>query len=157
VLKDFGRIVVSDIVAEQEIPPKLAMDPEFRGECLGGALTQDEFVADLERSGFYGMSLLEKAFWKEVEGIKFYSISVRGFKFHKKEGCKFVGQWATYLGPYHSVTDEEGHLFPRNEAVEICTDTAAKLSAPPYKDFFVVFDGEVGDEFRSCDPASGCC
>ena len=53
--------------------------------------------------------------------------------------------------------DEEGHLFPRNEAVEICTDTAAKLSAAPYKDQFVVFDGESLGDFRCCGPGGACC
>ena len=84
-------------------------------------------------------------------------MSVRGFKLEKKEGCKFIGQWATYLGPYQSVMDEEGHHFPRNEAVEICTDTAAKLSAAPYADAFVVSDGEASGEFRCCAPGSECC
>ena len=157
VLKDFGRIVVSDIVADRRVPARLERDAEFRGQCLGGALTQEEFVAELERAGFYGVGLMEKAFWKEVEGIRFSSISVRGFKFEKKEGCRFIGQWAVYLGPYQSVMDEEGHHFPRNEAVEICTDTAAKLSAPPYRGHFVVFDGESGGEFRCCAPGGECC
>ena len=157
VLRDFGRIVVSDIVADRRVPMRLEMDKEFRGQCLGGALTQEEFLAELERAGFYGVQLLEKTFWKEVEGIKFFSVSVRGFKFEKKQGCTFAGQWALYLGPYQSVMDEEGHLFPRNEAVEICTDTAAKLSAPPYKDQFVVFDGESPGDFRCCGPGGACC
>ncbi len=157
VLKDFGRIVVSDIVADREIPSRLELDPNFRGQCLGGALTQEEFLAELERAGFYGISLLERSYWKEVEGIKFYSISVRGFKFEKKQGCKFIGQWAVYLGPFQSIMDEEGHLFPRNEAVEVCTDAAAKLSAAPYAGQFVVFDGESKGEFRCCAPGGSCC
>ena len=157
VLQDFGRIVVSDIIADRPIPARLQADEEFRGQCLGGALTQDEFLAELERAGFYGISLLEKTYWKEVEGIKFHSISVRGFKFEKKDGCNFVGQWAAYLGPYQSVMDEEGHLFPRNEAVEVCTDTSAKLSAPPYRGQFVVFDGEKSGDFSGCAPDEECC
>ncbi|MBI4564751.1 MAG: methyltransferase domain-containing protein [Planctomycetes bacterium] len=157
VLRNFGRIVVSDIVADRRVPARLENDPEFRGQCLGGALTTEEFSAELERAGFYGITLLEKTYWKEVEGIKFYSVSVRGFKFEKKEGCKFLGQWAAYLGPYQSVMDEEGHLFPRNEAVEVCTDTAAKLSEPPYRDHFVVFDAASHAEFRCCAPGGECC
>jgi radical SAM protein with 4Fe4S-binding SPASM domain len=157
VLKDLGRIVVSDIVADREVPARWELDPEVRGQCLGGAMTQDNFISELERAGFYGISLLEKTFWKEVEGIRFHSLSVRGFKFEKKAGCRFIGQWAVYLGPYQSVTDEEGHLFPRNEAVEVCTDTGTKLSSEPYRSQFVVFDGEKCDEFRCCTPGASCC
>jgi len=103
------------------------------------------------------VSLLEKTYWKEVHGIRFHSVTVRGFKFEKQQGCRFVGQWAVYLGPWHSVLDDEGHLFPRNEAVEVCTDTAAKLAAPPYAGQFVVFDAGTGDDFRCCGPDGKCC
>ena len=157
VLRDFGRIVISDVVADRPVPARLQKDEEFRGQCLGGALTQDDFLAELEQSGFYGVGLLEKIFWKEAEGIKFSSVTVRGYKFEKKEGCRFIGQWAIYLGPYQSVTDEEGHVFPRNEEVEICTDTAAKLSAAPYRGQFVVFDGETQGDFNCCTPGGNCC
>jgi hypothetical protein len=56
--------------------------------------------------------MLKKTFWREVEGTRFYSLTVRGFKFEKKAGCRYVGQYAVYLGPMKSVVDEEGHLFP---------------------------------------------
>ena len=82
--------------------------------------------------GFYGVSILKKAFWREVEGTRFYSVTVRGFKFEKKAGCRYIGQFAVYLGPMKSVVDEEGHLFPRGVPIEVCTDTATKLSAAPY-------------------------
>ncbi len=157
VLKDFGRIVVSDVVADRPIPLHLQVDSEFRGQCLGGALTQGQFVADLERAGFYGIHLLERTFWKEVHGIRFFSVSVRAHKFEKKAGCTFIGQWAVYLGPFHSVLDDEGHLFPRNEAVEVCTDTAGKLAAPPYAGQFVVFAGESAGDFLCCGPDGTCC
>jgi hypothetical protein len=69
---------------------------------------------------------------REVEGIRFYSVTVRGFKFAKTAGCRYVGQYAVYPGPLKAVLDEEGHLFPRGVPIEICTDTAAKLAAAPY-------------------------
>ena len=138
VLKDHGRIVVSDIVTEIPVPSRIRANEQLWGECLSGALTEEEFLSDLERAGFYGLELLKKSFWKEVEGYRFYSVTVRGYKFEKKEGCVYIGQKAVYRGPFSFVTDEEGHLFPRNEAVEVCTDTAAKLSADPYAAHFTV-------------------
>ena len=59
----------------------------------------------------------------------FFSVTARGWKFEKTAGCVFRGQRAVYLGPGKALLDEEGHTFPRGLEVEICTDTAAKLSA----------------------------
>ncbi|HYU41331.1 MAG TPA: methyltransferase domain-containing protein, partial [Vicinamibacteria bacterium] len=112
VLRDHGRIVVSDIVADGLLPPGLKVNVHLWGECISGALPEDEFVAELEKAGFYGVALLKKEFWKELEGHNFFSVTVRGYKFQKKAGCVFLGHRAVYLGPYVSVGDEEGHLFP---------------------------------------------
>ncbi len=178
VLKDHGRMVVADIVSTQPVPVNLKVNPELWGECIVGALTEEEFLARLEEAGFYGLSILKKAYWKTVEGFDFYSVTVQGYKFEKSAaapgevssnrsqsaGCRFIGQKAIYLGPMKSVLDEEGHLFPRNVAVEICTDTAAKLSQPPYAGSFAVIqpDAQRADMTMSapsaasgCDP--GCC
>ncbi|HXN05519.1 MAG TPA: methyltransferase domain-containing protein [Nitrospiria bacterium] len=138
VLKDHGRVVVSDIIAENPVAAKMALNPRLWGECISGALTEEQFLSYLEEAGFYGLEILKKGFWKEVEGNPFYSMTVRGYKFEKRKGCDFIGQTAVYPGPFKGVMDEEGHYFPRNEAVEICTDTAAKLKEAPYKSIFSV-------------------
>ena len=136
-------------------------------DAKGEILTRDidRNIAGVEKAGFYGVSVLKKTFWREVKGCKFYSVTVRGYKFEKKAGCQFVGQFAVYLGPQKAVIDEEGHLFPRGEAVEVCTDTAAKLSRAPYVGAFSIVDGPDGardsvagpDDAACCDPDSGCC
>ena len=157
VLKDHGRILVSDIVSEREVPPHLKVNPQLWGECLVGALTQDEFISALERAGFYGIEILKKTYWKDVEGYPFFSVTVRGHKFEKTSGCVFKGHRAVYLGPAKAFIDEEGHQFPRNEPYEICTDTVSKLSNPPYKGMFAIL--EPGDEragYACCGP-EGCC
>ncbi|HSG06085.1 MAG TPA: methyltransferase domain-containing protein, partial [Nitrospiria bacterium] len=166
VLKDHGRIIISDIVTEEPVPSAIRANEQLWGECLSGALTEEEFMADLERAGFYGLESLKKTFWKEVEGYRFYSVTLRGYKFEKKEGCRFIGQKAVYRGPFKATVDEEGHLFPRDEAVEVCTDTAAKLSKAPYAASFTVIqpDQEIvetageavaAEDAEACGP--GCC
>jgi MoaA/NifB/PqqE/SkfB family radical SAM enzyme/SAM-dependent methyltransferase len=154
VLKDHGRIVLSDIIAEDPVTARLALNPQLWGECISGSLTQDEFLAFLEQAGFYGLEILNKTFWKEVEGNPFYSLTVKGYKFEKKEGCNFVGQKGVYLGPFKGVMDEEGHFFPRNEMVEVCTDTAAKLKNEPYQASFLIIEPET---IRMEVSASGRC
>lgn len=157
VLKDHGRILISDIVSETDVPPHLKVNEQLWGECLVGALTQQQFIADLERAGFYGIEVLSKTYWKDVEGYPFFSVTVRGYKFEKTAGCVFKGHQAIYLGPGKAFIDEEGHQFPRNEPYEICTDTVAKLSNPPYRGMFAILEpGEERAGF-ACSGTDGCC
>jgi len=158
ILKDHGRIVISDIVSEREVPPRLKVNPRLWGECLVGALTQDGFLAALERAGFHGLTLLRRSYWKEVEGYPFFSVTVQGFKYEKTAGCVFQGHRAVYLGPGKLFVDEEGHQFPRNEPCAVCTDTVAKLSRTPYRGMFAIL--EPGDDrtgYACCAPGEGCC
>ena len=82
----------------------------------------------------------------------------RSFKFQKRAGCVYRGHRAVYLGPYVSVMDEEGHLFPRGQAIEVCTDTLAKLSHQPYLGSFVLLEPGVAiPEAYSVACGPGCC
>lgn len=159
-LKNGGRICFSDIVARTEVPVSMKVNPLLWGECLSGALTQEELLTFLEETGFYGLQILKKALWREVEGIPFYSVTVRGYKYEKQGVCRFIGQRAVYLGPFKGITDEEGHYFPRNVAVDICTDTYKKLSAGPMKTCFSLTDTESGEpaqEAACCSSEARCC
>ncbi len=158
VLKDHGRFLISDIVSEEPVPPHLKVNPELWGECLVGALTQQEFLAQLERAGFYGLQVRSKTYWKDVEGYSFYSVTVQGYKFEKTAGCVFQGHRAVYLGPGKAFVDEEGHLFPRAEPHEVCTDTVAKLSRQPYQAMFAILaPGEDRAGYACCGPDGTCC
>ncbi|MEE8401586.1 MAG: methyltransferase domain-containing protein [Candidatus Hydrothermarchaeaceae archaeon] len=140
VLKNHGRAVISDTISDTGIPDNMKANPRLWGECVSGALTEEEYLAYLERAGFYGLSILDKTFWKEVGGYKFYSAIIRGYKFDKDSDCKFMGHKAVYKGPFKATIDEEGHFYPRNEPVEVCTDTAEKLKNPPYGDYFNIIE-----------------
>jgi MoaA/NifB/PqqE/SkfB family radical SAM enzyme/SAM-dependent methyltransferase len=158
ILKDRGRVVIADIVSDREVPPHLKTNPELWGECLVGALTAEGFVASLERAGFYGVEIIGKSYWKSIEGYPFFSITVRGYKFEKTAGCVYRGQRAVYLGPGKAFVDEEGHTFPRGLEVEVCTDTAAKLSHRPYAgSFHVIEPAQDGSFSSSVQCAPGCC
>lgn len=156
VLKDNGRIIISDIVSDRKLSAHLKVNVHLWGECISGALTEEEFLGFLEEAGFYGITLIKKSYWKEVEGYKFYSATIRGYKFEKKKGCVYKGQKALYHGHFKAVIDEEGHLFPRDEEVEICTDTAKKLKSAPYDNSFTVIDGD-GKIKECCTPGGKPC
>lgn len=159
ILKECGRAVIADIVSDKPVPPRLKVNPRLWGECTVGALTQEEFYAQLQEAGFYGLSILKKGYWKTIEGYDFYSVTIQGFKFEKTAGCRFIGQKAVYRGPMKSVIDEEGHLFPRDVMVEVCTDTAVKLSKPPYAGSFVILEPDANHtalRASASSAASGC-
>ena len=160
VLKAHGRTVVSDIVSREPVPDRLRVNPRLWGECLSGALTEEEFATSLEQAGFHGLQILKRDFWKAVEGCAFYSVTLRGFKFEKTADRRFTGQRAVYLGPHKAVMDEEGHLFPRNEPVEVSTDTAARLGRPPYRGSFLILGQDremLPVEGDCCSPESSSC
>jgi radical SAM protein with 4Fe4S-binding SPASM domain len=159
VLKDHGRIVISDIVSEVEVPPHIVTNDKLWGECIAGALTEEQFVSYLEQAGFYGIQVLKKIYWKDVENYKFFSITVRGYKFEKTAGCVSIGQRAIYNGPFKAILDEEGHLFPRGEEVEVCTDTARKLQNPPYAGLFIITDPTraAPENYACCADGGSCC
>ncbi|MFQ5329275.1 MAG: methyltransferase domain-containing protein [Thermodesulfobacteriota bacterium] len=162
VLKDGGRFVISDIVSDRAVPVAMQRDKELWGECISGALTVEEFIRYAAEAGFYGTTLLSTTLYREVEGIRFDSITFLGHKFVKGETCLYRGHRAVYNGPFSSVTDDEEHTFPRGVAVEVCTDTAAKLAKPPYDAIFTVTDPagtppEKADRDGDDDCSPGCC
>jgi MoaA/NifB/PqqE/SkfB family radical SAM enzyme/SAM-dependent methyltransferase len=164
VLKDHGRLVLSDIVAERVVPPHLRVNPELWGECLSGALTEDELLEELELAGFHGVEILKRAFWREVQGHTFSTVTVRVYKHERAERPRLIGHRAVYRGPYKSVTDEEGTLFRRNEPVDVSVDVAAKLAHAPYAESFVVYEPDGASKpvakkrlLATGDGGTGCC
>jgi SAM-dependent methyltransferase len=152
VLKSGGRFVISDIVSEVQVPADMQRDKVLWGECISGALTEKEFSDFAQEAGFFGLETLKREFYKEVNGFKFWSVTLRGWKFDKGPTCVYVGQYATYLGPYAQVSDDDGHTYVRGVPFEICTDTAIKLSQAPYKGRFL-----ITDPTRKTEDAAACC
>ena len=155
-LKNHGRFVISDIVSDREVPEDMRSDKKLWGECISGAVTQQNLIKAIKSSGFYGISLEHDYVWKVVNGIKFSSITFRGWKFTKNKECIYKGQYAIYKGPFQNVSDDDGHTYPAGEPVEICTDTAAKLTNPPYsRDFIIVDLSKEKENTVDCGPK--CC
>jgi radical SAM protein with 4Fe4S-binding SPASM domain len=80
VLKSGGRFCISDIVSDNEVPIEMKNDDELWSGCISGALTREDFLKSLIQSGFRDVNV-EKSFkWKEMRGIGFYSVTIRGKK-----------------------------------------------------------------------------
>lgn len=155
ILRVGGRFVISDIVSDREVPLRMKQDKKLWSECISGAITEAEFFQIIKTIGFYGLEVINRYPYKEVDGFNFYSITVRAYKYQKSKECKYIGQYATYKGPFSSASDDDGHTYPVGIPVEVCTDTAWKLSNAPYKGMFILSDVQGTDGKTSCGP--GCC
>lgn len=80
VLKEGGRLVVSDVVCEEEASALIRNDAKLSGECIAGALTQQHLVGLLHESGFEQVTFLKRFFYREVQGHRFYSLTFRAYK-----------------------------------------------------------------------------
>lgn len=155
ILKNGGRFVVSDIFSDREVPLPMKQDNKLWSECISGAITEVAFINTIKAIGFYGLEIINRYFYKEVEGIRFYSITVKAYKYKKSKECVYRGQYAAYKGPFGFVSDDEGHTYFVGIPVEVCTDTAWKLSNPPYKGMFILTEKQDPYGEKPCGPE--CC
>ena len=160
ILKDHGRIAISDIICEIELPNYIKDNNQLWGECLAGALSENGLLSIIDKKGFYGTQITNKTYWRSIDNIPFYSITIKSYKYAKKSECSYIGQKAVYNGPFKVIIDDEGHVFPRNQEIEICSDTANKLSNEPYKGFFTIKneeDQKLLNGNNCTTNGSGCC
>jgi arsenite methyltransferase len=82
VLKKSGRAVISDIVADKELPEELQNDPALWSGCISGAFTEQGFLKAFAEAGFCGIQILKRDEkpWQTVRGIEFRSVTVEAFK-----------------------------------------------------------------------------
>ncbi|MGB7057996.1 MAG: methyltransferase domain-containing protein [Geitlerinemataceae cyanobacterium] len=137
VLKRGGRVVISDIVCDEDPTPEMIADPTLWSGCLSGAFREDTFLKMFEKAGFYGMEILSRQEepWQTIEGIEFRSVTVRAFK--GKEGdCWERNQAVIYKGPWKQVQDDDGHVYHRGQRMAVCDKTFQLLtrSNSPYQD-----------------------
>jgi ubiquinone/menaquinone biosynthesis C-methylase UbiE len=135
VLKRGGRAVISDIVADEDVPHELQRDPKLWSGCISGAFREDRFLKEFEEAGFYGIELLQRQEepWAIVEGIEFRSMTVRAFK--GKDGpCLDRRQAVIYQGPWKAVIDDDGHKLIRGQRTAVCDKTYRLYGREPYAD-----------------------
>ena len=106
ILKPGGRLVVSDIVTDRQIPTGIRNNEKLRGECLGGAMQQEQLLAMLRATGFGGAELI-KRFPYRLEGeTQFYSLTFRCLKAETGEEVAVI-----YRGPAEAVLVDGVLLF----------------------------------------------
>jgi len=78
VLKKGGRFVVSDIVAEQELPESVKSDPAAWAACYGGAIPESDYLRSVGRAGFCNVEILRRSTPYEKGGVMIRSLTIRG-------------------------------------------------------------------------------
>ncbi len=138
VLKRGGRVAISDIVSDQDVPQQLQQDPELWSGCISGAYREDAFLKAFEEAGFHGVAIAarEEEPWRTVQGIEFRSLTVTAYK-GKAGPCLERNQALVYRGPFRKVEDDDGHLFRRGERTAVCDKTFHLLQNAPYDEAFI--------------------
>ncbi len=124
VLKRGGRVAISDIVSDEEVPTAMKNDPDLWSGCIAGAFTEVGLLKAFEDAGFYGMTIVKRNEkpWQTIEGIEFRSMTVVAYK--GKEGeCLERNQAVVYKGPWKTVIDDDGHTLHRGVRMAVCDKT----------------------------------
>jgi MoaA/NifB/PqqE/SkfB family radical SAM enzyme/SAM-dependent methyltransferase len=137
VLKPGGRMVISDIITDTSIPSSIKNNVLYRGECLGGAMQQEDLVAMLEAAGFAGVRLIKRFPYRQVEGMDFFSLTYQAWRPQKEDRpvsqdvddkpSLAIGRSCVYRGPYGAVYTESGILLVKGRRTVIHAADVALL------------------------------
>ncbi|MEO1858004.1 MAG: methyltransferase domain-containing protein [Rubritalea sp.] len=141
VLKNGGRAVISDIVADEEVPQHLQRDAHLWSGCISGAMTEEGFLKAFEDAGFYGVEFVkfESEPWQTVEGVEFRSVTVQAWK-GKEGACLERNQAVIYNGPFKKVLDDDDHTMERGKRYAVCEKTYNLYKKAPYSDSFTFLE-----------------
>ena len=76
VLKEGGRLAISDMVTDGPLPPSLRGDPGAWAGCISGALPEREYLALVTGAGFRDVQAKRSLSGGRVAGVTVYSLSV---------------------------------------------------------------------------------
>jgi len=169
ILKPGGRLVVSDIVTDSAIPAKIKNNVRYRGECLGGAMQQEELVTMMQSAGFTSIRFIKRFPYRQEEGMDFFSLTYEAVKPETVLGAQVR---AIYRGPHGALYTESGILLQKGRITSIPAQDAAALDDSV---FLLDREGAVSNiamensccsapqtdihamEPSCCEPESSCC
>lgn len=137
ILKPGGRMCISDIVCEEDLPLELKYSKKLRGECIGGALRENELFSMLEDLSFAGIFLKRRFLYRRVRGYNFHSVT-----FVASRPGNTATRHVVYRGPFAAVITDNGEFLRRGRR--------ASLRVPSnvaFDESFLVVDekGNVGN------------
>ena len=167
ILKPGGELYFADVFAGCRVPPQLHSDPVLHGECLAGAMYQEDFRRLLRSLGCQDYRIVSSRpivlnsaeIEQRIGMIDFCSVTVRAFKLDGLEDiCEDYGQAAVYNGsisewPHYFDLDDH-HRFFAGKPMLVCGNTAAMLQDTRYGDHFTVH-GDRSVHYGAFDCAPG--
>jgi MoaA/NifB/PqqE/SkfB family radical SAM enzyme/ubiquinone/menaquinone biosynthesis C-methylase UbiE len=114
ILRPGGRICISDIVCDEDIPVNMKYNEKLRGECIGGAMKQTELVGMLEDLNFEGIYIFKRFLYRQVKGYNFYSITYTAYKPHQPSSRSLL-----YRGPFAAIMTDDGTFLHRGATTSI--------------------------------------
>lgn len=122
VLKPGGRFVISDVVCETEPDPVIKNDESLRGECIAGAMTQQQLMSMIYETGFHGFRLIKRFPYREVQAHMFYSLTFTATKPRPSNRVKVI-----YRGPLPYIITANGDMLYAGAVAEISENDAEIL------------------------------
>ncbi len=124
ILKPGGRLVVSDIVTDTAIPAVIRNNVRYRGECLGGAMQQEELVAMMEGAGFSAIRFIKRFPYRQIGEMDFFSLTYEAIRpiSTAEEEVDVI-----YRGPYGAVHTESGVLLVKGRRTTVPAREVALL------------------------------
>lgn len=147
VLKPRGRLVLSDPVCAQAMPPQLQRDERLRALCLSGAIPLNDYLKRLTDAGFGTVEVRAKrpyrvlapGHYDTTELIHIESVEICAVKdpMPADGPCIFTGKTAIYYGHDEIFDDRKGHIMIPNQPLAICDKTAAALTSLARDDLYI--------------------
>jgi len=144
VLKPGGRLVISDVTSQTDIPISIQYNEKLRGECLGGAFRIDRLFDLLGDVGFEQAAILKRFPYRTVRGHPFCSVT---YSAGRPAGST---RQVMYRGPFAGVVTDDGRVVRRGEIVEM-----PWREDMPLADCVYVLD--AGGNVTNVDQPISCC
>ena len=83
ILKQGGRMVISDLVTDTEVPPS-SVSTEKWCSCIDGALTKEHYLDNIRKAGLQNVEVLSETLYmdggEQVDGRKIISVVIKAVK-----------------------------------------------------------------------------
>lgn len=146
VLDDGGRLVISDVVCDEEPDAAIRNNELLRGECIAGALSQKDLVGILEETGFIGIRLIKRFPYRIVRGHPFFSLTFEAHKPRLSEKTRVICR-----GPMAAIVAGDGQLLIPGVVYELTRHEADLLGQAVF-----ILDDE-GAVVNLAPGVSSCC
>ena len=147
VLKQGGRLVMSDPTCETEMPEALKEDERLRALCLSGSLPLKDYIKMITDIGFGTVEIRAKRAYRILDPknyatdklIFIESVEVCAIKdpMPVDGPCVFTGKTAIYFGTDECFDDNKGHILMHNQPLAVCDKTAGALTLLQREDIFI--------------------